>query len=390
VEELRSLLDESVRLHMVSDVPLGAFLSGGIDSSSVVATMAHASSRPIQTFTIGFDEKDFNEAPAAREVAAALGTDHHEEILNPNVLEVIDDLVWHLDEPFGDSSAIPTYMVSRLASQSVTVVLSGDGGDELFAGYDKYLVERRERRYDRIPPFIRRLGAAIGNALPDFARGKRFLTHFGKSGHERYRDASTLFRRDHFSQLFTPDALKRVLPESEDDVRRESSDDATHWLSALQYADIKTYLPLDILTKVDRMSMAHSIEARVPLLDHKLIEFAARIPPDMQIRGMRTKHVLKSAMKGILSENVLERPKRGFAVPLGAWFKGGLEGFARDILLSSRSKQRGVFEPAYVETLLAQHSAGRAMDLHLWTLMSFELWCRAFLDRAPQGAVIGA
>jgi asparagine synthase (glutamine-hydrolysing) len=384
VEELRHLLDESVRLHMISDVPLGAFLSGGVDSSAVVATMTRASSRPIRTFTIGFDEQDFNEAPAAREVARALGTEHHEEIVNPDALKVIDKLVWHLDEPFGDSSAIPTYMVSQLASRSVTVVLSGDGGDELFAGYDRYLTEMRERRYDRLPPFIRMLAGGVGRVLPEFTRGKNFLNHFSKTGAERYADASTLFRLRQFPRLFTPDVLPHVIPEVELPDATRTRANATHWLSALQYGDLKSYLPLDILTKVDRMSMAHSIEARVPLLDHKLIEFAARIPPDLQIRDGRSKHILKSAMKGVLSETALNRPKRGFAVPLGAWFKGKLEDFAHDVLLSTRSRQRGIFDPAYVEKLLYRHAKGRSLDLHLWTLMSCELWCRAFLDQAPE------
>jgi asparagine synthase (glutamine-hydrolysing) len=202
-EELRELLDESVQLHMVSDVPVGAFLSGGIDSSSVVAAMARASSNPIKTFSIGFKEAGFDELPAAREVARAFGTDHHEEILDPDALNVIDKIVWHLDEPFGDSSAIPTFMVSELASRYVKVVLSGDGGDELFAGYEKYLVEKKERRYDKLPLFVRRLAGAVGESLPDPARGKNFLTHFGKAGAERYLDASTLFRLSQFPRLFT-------------------------------------------------------------------------------------------------------------------------------------------------------------------------------------------
>jgi asparagine synthase (glutamine-hydrolysing) len=383
VEELRALLDESVQLHMVSDVPIGAFLSGGIDSSSVVASMAKASSRPIKTFSIGFQEAGFDELPAAREVARAFGTDHHEEILVPDALNVIDKIVWHLDEPFGDSSAIPTYMVSELASKSVTVVLSGDGGDELFAGYDKYLVEKKERRFDKLPPFVKRLAGAVGEALPDPARGKNFLTHFGKTGAERYLDASTLFRLSQFPRLFTPDVLQNVLPGAGNfDVSRFQSKTG-NWLSALQYRDLKNYLPMDILTKVDRMSMAHSIETRVPLLDHKIVEFAGRIPPEMQIRDGRTKHILKSAMSGVLSDNIINRPKHGFAVPLGAWFRGKLDDFARDILLSSRSRQRGVFNSHYVEGLLAKHSTGRELDLHLWTLISFELWCRKFLDSAP-------
>src|SRR5437773_1516766 len=294
VEELRALLQESVRLHLVSDVPLGAFLSGGIDSSSVVATMARMTSRPVKTFSIGFHEGVYNEVEYARVVAERFGTEHHELILEPDVQKVIDDLAWYLDEPFGDPSAIPTYMVSKLAARHVTVALSGDGGDELFAGYDKYRVEARERRYRFLPAPARRLAGAIGEALPDGARGRNFLRHMALLGHERYLDASTLFRRDQKERLFRDDVF--ALLAQHDPWRAEALHLAAvngRWLSALQYLEIKNYLPLDILTKVDRMSMAHSIEARVPLLDHKLVEFAATIPPDLNLRGGTTKYVFK-------------------------------------------------------------------------------------------------
>ncbi len=382
-EELRSILDESVRLHCVAEVPVGAFLSGGIDSSAVVATMARHTRTPVKTFSIGFREKEFDESGSARAVALAFGTEHREEILVPDALDVIDRIVWHLDEPFGDSSAIPTYMVSQLASKFVTVVLSGDGGDELFAGYEKYLVEQRERRFDNIPAAIKLLARAMGGALPEAVRGKNLLTHFGKEGAERRVDSSTLFRMAQFRRLFAPEVLPMVLPGSDPSNRHDLQSHAGHWLSAMQYADLKRYLPLDILTKVDRMSMAHSIETRVPLLDHKLVEFSARIPPDLQLRESRTKNILKLAMKGILADDVLHRPKHGFAVPLGSWFRGRLEEYARDLLLSSRSRQRGIFSPAYIEKLLDMHARGRELDLHLWTLISLELWCRIFMDAVP-------
>jgi len=382
VERLRELLEESVRLHMVSDVPLGAFLSGGVDSSAVVATMARLSSRPIKTFSIGFREEAYNEAPHARRVAQRFGAQHHELILEPDALGIIEDLAWYLDEPFGDASAIPTYMVSKLAAQEVTVVLSGDGGDELFAGYDRYVVERRERRYRFVPSPIRRALAGVGNRMREGMTGRRFLSHLAYEGPERYLDAVTYLGLEQKQKLFQPEVFQRLMG---DDPWRESlaclRRHNGHWLSALQYLDLKNYLPLDILTKVDRMSMAHSIEARVPLLDHKLVEFAATIPARFQLRNGTTKDIFKRAMRGILPDEVIDRPKQGFAVPLGRWFRGRLGGFLREHLLSERCRQRGIFNTAYIERLIALHEGGRPLDLQLWTLVSFELWCRTFLDR---------
>ncbi len=385
VERLRELLEESVRLHLVSDVPLGAFLSGGMDSSAVVATMARLTSAPVKTFSIGFREPDYDELAYARLVAQRFGTQHHELVLEPDVLSVIHDLAWHLDEPFGDASAIPTYMVSKLAADHVTVVLSGDGGDELFAGYDRYRVEQRERRYRFLPGLARRGLGAIGRRLPDGARGRNFLRHFALSGVERYLDASTLFRADEQQQLFRPEAfelLSRHDPWRLPAMQLPSA--RGHWLSALQYLDLKTYLPLDILTKVDRMSMAHSLEARVPLLDHKLVEFAATIPPDLQLHDGTTKHIFKRAMRGVLPDAVITRPKHGFGVPLGRWFRGQLASFVRDLLLSEASRRRGILNTKYVERLLERHQRGQELDLPLWTLISFELWCRTFLDGRPR------
>lgn len=380
IEGLRERLIESVRLHMVADVPLGAFLSGGIDSSSVVATMAALSPRPIKTFSIGFRERDFNEAHHARCVAEHCGTEHRELILEPDIEDLVQGLAWYLDEPFGDPSAIPTYLVSKLAAEDVTVVLSGDGGDELFAGYEKYLVEEKERRVPTPPVLVRKALGMIAGAMPEGARGRNFLHHFSLVGAERYLDALTLFRADQKRHLFQPEIAAMM----RDDVRHNALELLTRpdhdWLSAAQYMDLKRYLPLDILTKVDRMSMAHSIEARVPLLDHKLVEFAARIPPELRLRGRTTKYIFKQAMRGILPDSVIDRPKQGFGVPLGHWFRGRLGDFVRELLLSSRARQRGIFNTAYVERLIALHTNGRPLDQKLWTLISFELWCRTFLD----------
>jgi len=377
---LRELLEESVRLHLVSDVPLGAFLSGGIDSSSVVATMARLSGCPVKTFSIGFREPDHDETRYARQVAERFGTEHRELILEPDITGLLDDLAWHLDEPFGDPSAIPTYMVSKLAAEQVTVVLSGDGGDELFAGYDKYRVESRERRYQRLAAPVRPVLAAVSAAMPEGARGKNFLRHFSLAGAARYLDAQMLFQFDQKRRLFQPAALEHFRNDAWHDAAVLLEAANGDWLSSLQYFDLKHYLPLDILTKVDRMSMAHSIEARVPLLDHKLVEFAASVPPEFRLRNGSTKHIFKQALRDILPGAVIDRPKQGFAVPLGHWFRGGLAGFIRDTLLSERCRQRGIFNEGYLERLIGLHERGRPLDLQLWTLLSFELWCRTFLD----------
>jgi asparagine synthase (glutamine-hydrolysing) len=381
VERLRALLVESVTLHQVSDVPVGAFLSGGIDSSAIVATMAPIASGRVKTFSIGFAEAGYDELGYARQVAAAFGTDHYDLIVRPDVVRIVEDLTWYLDEPFGDTSAIPTYMVSKLAAEHVKVVLSGDGGDELFAGYDKYLVERRERRLDKVPGAIRGVAGAIGRRMPEGMRGRRFLQHVALDGPRRYLHASTLFAAAQLRNLFQDDAFEAVSqhdPLAASLATLEPTGD--DWLAAIQYRDLESYLPLDILTKVDRMTMAHSIEARPPLLDHKLVEFAATIPARLRLRGGTTKYLLKRAMRGILPDAIIDRPKHGFAVPLAHWFRGELSGFARDLLLSETCRQRGFFNPPYIESLLQQHARGRDLDLQLWTILSFELWCRRFLD----------
>ncbi len=386
VEELLEALDEAVDLHMVSDVPLGAFLSGGLDSSAVVATMAGLSDRPIKTFSIGFGEADFNELKHARAVAEHLGTEHHELVLEPDVFDVLDNLAWYLDEPFGDSSAIPTYMVSKLAAEEVTVVLSGDGGDEVFAGYDKYVVEGRERRWD---PLLRMIGPALrlgSRMIPQGVRGHNSLRHFSLTGADRYLDACSFFPLEEQRKLFSGDVRARMPVDGAwTKQRRDLSAGSPDWLAALQYNDFGNYLPLDILTKVDRMSMAHSIETRVPLLDHVFVEAAARIPSRLKLKDAQTKYVFKEAMRRKLPDKIIDRRKQGFAVPLGHWFRGQLSEYVRDLLLSPEARRRGFFESSYVAKVLAEQERGRSLDLHLWTLISFELWCREFLDGNRSG-----
>ena len=381
IERTRELLYESVNLHMVSDVPLGAFLSGGVDSSSVVAAASSMIPEPLKTFYIGFTEPAYNELEYAHQVAKSFGADQRDLVLGPDAFDELENLAWYLDEPFGDSSAIPTYMVSKLAAQHVKVVLSGDGGDELFAGYDRYVVEQRER--GRAPLPGGRLLAAISRNMPAGMRGRNYLRHFALSGSERYLDSCTLFPREDLRQLFRPDffgMLAEHEPWRAKAAQMESQ--GSHWLTQLQNLDINNYLPLDILTKVDRMSMAHSIETRVPLLDHKLAEFAATIPPELNLRGGTTKYILKQAMRGILPDHIIDRPKRGFAVPLNFWFRGKLNSYVRDLVLGERSRRRGIFNTPYVEGLIARNERGQNLDLQIWTLISFELWARTFLDSA--------
>jgi len=398
VERLRELLQEAVRTHLVSDVPLGAFLSGGLDSSSVVATMAGLIDEPVRTFSIGFSEPAFDERVHARKVAEMFGTCHRELIVEPDALGMVDDLAWHLDEPLGDPSAIPTYLVSKLASEHVTVVLSGDGGDELFGGYEKYLVERRERVRDRFTWPLSGVLAGLARALPEGTRGRGFIRHHALRGHERYLDAGTVFSTATKHSLLQPDVLT-MMRLSEPMNAALTLLNGTHddWLTSLQRLDLENYLPLDILTKVDRMSMAASIETRVPLLDHVLVDFVGTIPGSQHLGADGGKAIFKRAMRGVLPDAVIDRRKQGFGVPLSHWFRGKLGGFVRDLLLSDTCKRRGILQPSYVEKLIRMHEAGRELDMQLWTLISFELWCRNFLDaahsrRAPShfGAISGA
>ena len=384
-DELRSLLDESVRLRLISDVPLGAFLSGGIDSSTVVALMARNMDQPVKTFSIGFHEDSYNELEFARLTAKKFGTDHHEFIVTPDICDIVDELVWHFDEPFADSSAIPTYMVSKLARDHVTVILSGDGGDEVFGGYTRYVVEQKRKLFSHLPGFVRKgLMGPLSRNLPHATLGRNFLHNVALDSLDRYLDSVSIFTALNRELLYTDDfrgalayntqasALFREL------ACKVASGDA---IDKLLYIDSKTYLPGDILTKVDRMSMAVSLEARAPLLDHKLIEFMGRTPAALKVAGYETKYLLKQAVKDLVPEEILNRPKQGFGVPVQEWINKQLRGRIRDTLTPSRMRERGYLEPAYVEILLDEHDAGRRdHSMAVWTLFMFELWHREFMD----------
>jgi asparagine synthase (glutamine-hydrolysing) len=390
LDALEQTLGDAVESHMISDVPLGAFLSGGIDSTVVVALMARRSGRPVQTFSIGFDEERFNELPHARRVAEFLGTDHHEMVVRPDALGMLDRLIWHFDEPFADSSAIPTWYVSEMARQHVTVVLSGDGGDELFGGYDRYLPHPRVASFDRVAPGVgRAVAAATWRALPHGARGKNFLRHVARDARGRYLDSVTFYHADERAALLSPDVRARLGAWEAEAFFRAPFDrlDGLPFPAQMMAFDFETYLPEDCLTKVDRMSMAHSIESRVPLLDHQVVEFAATLPAAMKIQAGRRKHLLKQLAYRLVPREMLDRPKQGFGVPIGHWFRGSLRDVFGDILSAPSTRQRGYFNTAFVDRMLQEHLSGkREHSLRLWQLVVFELWHRQYVDQAAAAA----
>ena len=386
LEELRALLDEAVRVRLIADVPLGAFLSGGIDSSTVVGLMARHMGQPVKTFSIGFNEDSYDELKYARIAARHFGTDHHEFIVTPDICEVVDDLVWHFDEPFFDSSAIPTYMVSKLAREYVTVVLSGDGGDELFAGYTRYVVDRKRSGFARLPRAVREgLMQTLGRHLPHGAPGRNYIHNVAFDPLDRYIEEISVFTRINKRALYTQEFRAHLSEDGaasryRDYAARVNTGDA---VDPLLYLDSKTYLPGDVLTKVDRMTMAASLEARVPLLDHHLIEFVTRIPARLKMKGLETKHIFKRAVGDLLPAEILNRPKQGFGVPIQKWINEQLRERVRGTLLEPRTGQRGYVETSYVRLLLDEHERGRRdHSAELWTLFMLELWHRNFVDRA--------
>ena len=387
-EALTATLSDAVASHLVSDVPIGALLSGGIDSSLVVGLMARRSSGPVKTFTIGFDEPDFDEVEGARRVANHFGTDHHEFVVRPDALRIVEALVDHFDEPFGDSSAIPTWYVSEMASRHVKVVLSGDGGDELFGGYDRYLPHARVESFDRTLGAVgRRVAAGIWPVLPHGFLGKNLLRHVAQDLEGRYLDSISIFQPDELSALLVDrQRSARAGSWRRSPAERFRALAALPWPSQMFRFDFDTYLPEDILTKVDRMSMAHSIESRVPLLDHEVVTFAASLPARFKIQGSERKRVLKRAAAGVLPAEVLTRKKRGFGVPLADWFRGPLRGLLADALQSDRARQRGYLDSRFVDRLIKEHLSGRRDHaLRLWVLLMFELWHQRYLDH---GAIV--
>jgi len=385
-EALLGELREAVKIRMISDVPLGAFLSGGIDSSTIVALMSMCQDSPVKTFSIGFQEKDFSETHYARKIADIFHTDHHEMIVDPDALEILPRLAWEYDEPFADSSAIPTYYVSKMAREHVTVILSGDGGDETFAGYRRYSWAQDMQRYDWMPPWLKKTVFGIpATLLPDGIRGKGMLRHLSRDPFERYAGLNTFADSAYLNNILSKDVLQSVgnngtMPDYEHFRRYFQSCTSDDYLTRIQYLDTKVYLAEDILTKVDRASMLCSLETRAPLLDHKVIELAARIPPKLKIHDGQLKYILKKTMKGILPDEILYRKKMGFGVPLVHWFKGDFSGYARDILLSGDATARGLFNSKHIEDMIETHqSKNRDLSARIWALLFFEHWSRNWM-----------
>jgi asparagine synthase (glutamine-hydrolysing) len=388
--EVQRRLAASVRARLISDVPLGAFLSGGVDSAAVVACMAQASSRPVQTFSLGFaGDATYDETAVARLTARRYATDHHEFIVEPRALELLPTLVRHHDQPFGDSSAIPTHLISQLARQHVTVALTGDGGDELFAGYRRFAAAGLAETYQRLPRPLRRALAAAAARLPEPTTYNNLpgrLRRFTAAA-----DAPLAQRYLAWVGLFTGDLLQRLIADAACDSRAVPAAFQAQFaavarcapLDQLLYVNAATYLPGDLLVKSDRMSMANSLELRAPFLDHELAEFVAGLPAGMKLRGLGTKRLLKRAVRGLVPAAVLTRPKQGFAVPIGGWFRRELRGYLPEILLAPEARARPYFHSPVVAQLIEEHQSGRRDHAHrLWALLTFELWHREYIDHA--------
>lgn len=390
-ERAIEILRDAVRVRLMSEVPLGAFLSGGVDSSAVVALMSEVSSEPVKTFSIGFEEQDFSELHHARRVAEHVGAEHHEFIVRPDALEVLPSLVEHYGEPFADSSAIPTYYVARETRKHVTVALNGDGGDESFAGYERYTAMRLAEAYFRLPAVVRGslVEPAVGLIPTSEGRrsrvrdAKRFLRAASLPKVDRYLRWVSVFDRDAKADLYS-DSFRN------ETANVRAADLLDPWFAkangagivdAALLADIMTYLPNDLLVKVDIATMAVSLEARSPFLDHHVIEFAASLPERLKLRGLTTKYLLKRVLKKLLPAENLQRRKMGFGVPIGHWFRDELQPFLRETVLSEKALKRGLFRPQAVKQLVELHTRSERDYSHqLWTLLMLELWFQRFID----------
>lgn len=390
-KEILERLKEAVRIRLISDVPLGAFLSGGIDSSAVVAMMSEVMNKPVKTFSIGFKEDTYNELKYAQVVAKKFRTEHTEFIIEPKALDIIDKLIWHYNEPFADSSAIPTYYVSKLAREHVTVVLNGDGGDENFAGYGRYVANQISMWMHRIlPSSIVKLISPVISLMPHgkspnnfFWRLKRFLGEYIKSPEMRNAHWLCHFTSDMKKELYTDDFFRQVSSTDSFDliINKYREAEANSFLDKTLYADVMMYLPDDLLVKVDIASMANSLEARSPFLDHEFMEFVARIPSELKLNGSITKYILKETLKGILPDEVLYREKMGFGVPIDHWFRNELRDMAYDIILSEKAISRGYFKKETIKRILDEHMSNKwNWHNHIWNLLMLELWHRMFID----------
>ena len=391
IEETTRLLRESTSLRMISEVPLGAFLSGGVDSSTVVALMAQESSTPVKTFSIGFEEEDYSELKYARTVADHVGAEHHEFVVKPDALEILPTLVEHYGEPYADSSAVPTYYVSRETRKHVTVALNGDGGDESFAGYERYTAMRLAETYHKIPAFLRKPFIEFPASLVPTSEikrsrvrdAKRFLQAASMHKVERYFQWNSAFDRTSKANLYTREFQQTLNGHDASEVLAKwfSKANGSGIIDGTMLVDQMTYLPNDLLVKVDIASMANSLEARSPFLDHNVIEFAAKLPEKLKVSGADTKSFLKKVAARLVPKDVIYRRKMGFGVPVGKWFRGEMKDFVREVLLSETSLNRGVIRPEAIRRYVEEHiDARQDHSFRLWTLLMLELWYRRFID----------
>lgn len=390
--EVMDLVRECVERRMIADVPLGAFLSGGIDSGIVVALMSQMVEQPIKTFSIGFDNVDFSELPYARMVAKHCQTDHHEMIVKPDVPAIMPDLIAHHDAPFYDSSAVPTWYVSQFARQYVTVAMSGDGGDELFAGYNIYVANKVAAQLAFLPkPLTKLVLRPLAAMIPESSRyinkgrvAREFVQGLSLGPLERYTRWATKIKREIRTSLYRDARLQDHQQTADHVWLMPWYDSQIHAseLGRLLYLGTKTELPADMLRKVDRMSMAHGLEVRSPLLDHLLFEYAAKLPDDAKLHGRTTKYVLRRIARKLLPHEVVDRPKRGFSIPLDHWLREDLKDYVREILFDDSTENRGLFAAPFVRHLVAEHLSGKfSRGRELWTLLTIELWLRDYIDR---------
>lgn len=387
IEQVRGLLQKAVRARLISDVPLGAFLSGGLDSTAIVACMAQLGNQPVKTFAVGFaDDPSFNELEYARMAARAYGTDHHEFVVRPDAIALLTTLVYHHDQPFADSSAIPTYLVSQLTREHVTVVLTGDGGDELFAGYERFAAARLAEVYGHTPQFLQAALIQLFRALPESTsyngfvrRARRFVENTPLPLALRYLGWVAIFNDSFIHELLASGIEMDPVSHFHTYFDRVRDVDP---IGQLLYVNTKTYLPGDLLVKTDRMTMANSLEARCPFLDQELLEFAARIPSNLKLKGLTTKYILKKALEGLVPREIIHRRKHGFGVPLGRWFRTDLKDYVREMLLSPQALRRGYFREEILRRLIDEHQNGKRDHGHrLWSLLTLEIWHRVFIDR---------
>lgn len=392
-ERLREELLEATRIRLRSDVPLGAFLSGGVDSSAVVAAMSRLSSQPVKTFSIGFDVEAWDETAYAREVAELCGAEHHEFRVEPHAMEILPKLVWHYGEPFADQSAIPSFYLAELTRRHVTVALNGDGGDESFAGYERYVRNALVHRTRWLPRPLTRSAARVLSGAPGAAGARlaRRADTLAMEPWDRYAAWMSYFRERELPALYTSElraalGTERAAPDLVRDIYLSS--DADSFVERLQDVDVNSYLPGDLLVKMDIATMAHSLEVRSPFLDHQLMEFAARLPGSAKLRGVKTKRVLKDAMRPWLPDHILDRKKMGFGVPIGDWFRGALRDLPGEVLLDPRALERGMFQESAVRAIIDDHRSGtRDNSNKIWALLQLELWLRTYIDASTPAPV---